>query len=59
MGAMYTKGPQVRDSTEAKVLACRRALEFAIDIGFFELMIEGDSAQVLNSLIPVIQTCLG
>nr|POF10641.1 hypothetical protein CFP56_27199 [Quercus suber] len=50
MSAMSAKGPQVQDSTEAEVLACRRALEFAIDIGFSELVIEGDSAQVLNSL---------
>ena len=59
MGAMSAKGPQVQDSMEAKVLACRRALEFAIDIGFSELVIEGDSAQVLNSFMSVIQTCLG
>uniref|UniRef100_A0A7N2RFA1 Reverse transcriptase zinc-binding domain-containing protein n=1 Tax=Quercus lobata TaxID=97700 RepID=A0A7N2RFA1_QUELO len=50
MGAMSAKEQQVLDSTEAEVLACRRALEFAIDIGFSELVIEGDSAQVLNSL---------
>lgn len=50
MGAMSTKGPQVQDSKEAEVLACRRALGFAIDIGFSELVIEGDSAQVLNSI---------
>ena len=50
MGAMSAKGSQGEDSMEAEVLACRRALEFAIDIGFSELVIEGDSAQVLNSL---------
>lgn len=41
---MSAKGPHVQDSVEAEVLACRRAPEFAIDIGFFELMIEGDNA---------------
>ncbi|KAL4598870.1 hypothetical protein ACB092_11G088100 [Castanea dentata] len=45
MGAMSAKCPQVQDSMEAEVLACRRALEFAIDIGFSELVIEGDNAQ--------------
>ena len=50
MGAMSAKGLQVQDSTKAEVLTCRRALEFAINIGFSELVIEGDSAQVLNSL---------
>lgn len=48
---MSAKGPHVQDSVEAEVLACRRAPEFAIDIGFFELMIEGDNAQVLNSIL--------
>ena len=37
-------------SVEVEVLACHRALEFAIDIGFSKLMIEGDSAQALNSI---------
>nr|XP_023924674.1 uncharacterized protein LOC112036081 [Quercus suber] len=40
MGAMSAKGPQVRDNIEVEVLACRRALEFAIDIGFLELWVE-------------------
>lgn len=48
---MSAKGPHVQDSVEAEVLACRRDPEFAIDIGFFELMIEGDNAQVLNSIL--------
>ena len=51
MGAMSAKGLQVQDSTKAEVLTCRRALEFAINIGFSELVIEGDSAQVLHSLM--------
>ena len=34
MGAMSAKGLQVQDSTKAEVLTCRRALEFAINIGF-------------------------
>lgn len=28
----------------SEILACRRAVEFAIDIGLTELVIEGDSA---------------
>ena len=35
---------------EVEVLACRRALQFAIDIGFFDLIIEGDSVQVMNAI---------
>ncbi|XP_065629010.1 uncharacterized protein LOC136067299 [Quercus suber] len=50
IGAMLAKGPGVADSLEAKALACRRALEFAIDIGFTELVIEGDCAQVISAI---------
>ena len=38
------------DSDEVEALACRKALEFAIDIGFFELVIKGNSAKVMNSI---------
>ena len=34
MAAMSAKGPPVEDSEEAETLACRRAVEFAIDTGF-------------------------
>lgn len=50
MGAMSTKGPLVFDSDEVEALACRKALEFAIDVGFSELVIEGDSAKETNSI---------
>ena len=36
-------------TTEAEAFACRRALEFAVDIGFSKLVIEGDSIQVINA----------
>ena len=39
---MSAKGPPVEDSEKAEILACRRAVEFAIDAGFSELVIEGD-----------------
>ena len=50
MGAMLAKGPGVADSLEAEALACRRALEFAMDIGFSKLVIEGDCVQVINTI---------
>ena len=50
MAAMSTKGPSVVDSEEAEVLACRRALMFAVDAGFEELMIEGDNSTIINSI---------
>ena len=42
MATMSSKGPAVMDSEEAEILACRRALEFAIDAGFADLVVEGD-----------------
>ena len=50
MGAMLAKGPGVADSLEAEALACRRALEFAMNIGFSKLVIEGDCVQVINTI---------
>lgn len=41
MAAMSAKGPPVEDSEEAETLACKRAVEFAIDAGFSDLVIEG------------------
>lgn len=51
MAAMSAKKPPVGDSEEAKVLACRRALEFAIDAGFTDLVINGDNAAIMTSLL--------
>ena len=48
MAAMATKGPEVSSSEEAEFLACRKAIEFAIDAGFFELVIEGDNSSVMK-----------
>ena len=42
MAVMSSRGPVVSDSEEVEVLACRRALEFAIDAGFADLVVEGD-----------------
>ena len=50
MGAKSAKGPRVTDSLEAEVLACCNALEFAMDIGFSDRVIEGDSVQVINAI---------
>ena len=50
MGTMTAKGPGVTDSMEVEALACRRALEFAVDIGITELVIEGDCAQVISTI---------
>ena len=50
MAALSAKGPAVSDSEEAEALACRIALEFAVDAGFEELVVEGDNATVMKSI---------
>ena len=50
MAAISTKGGAVRDSQEVEVLACRKALEFVIDAGIMEVILEGDNARVLKTV---------
>ncbi|KAL0014186.1 hypothetical protein SO802_001255 [Lithocarpus litseifolius] len=50
MAAMAAKGPEVSCSEEAEYLACRKAIEFAIDAGFSELVIEGDNSSVMKAV---------
>ena len=47
MAALAAKGGAVRDSEEVEVFACRKAIEFAIDAGFMEIILEGDSKLVM------------
>ena len=50
MAAMSACGPAVQTSDEAELLACRRALEFAVDDGFSRLIIEGDNSNVIHDI---------
>ena len=50
MAAMAAKGPKVSCSMEAELLACRKAIEFAMDAGFSELVIEGDNSSVMTTI---------
>ena len=50
MAAMAAGGPAVQTSDEAELLACRRALEFAVDAGFSRLIIEGDNSNVIRDI---------
>ena len=50
MAAMTTCGLAVHTSEEAKLLACRRALEFAVDARFYRLIIEGDNSNVTHAI---------
>ena len=61
MATMSSKGHETIDSEEVEVLACRRALEFAIKAGFSNLIVEGDNSNVMRSIVST-QTdwsCLG
>ena len=48
MATIAERGGAVRDSEEVEVMACRKALEFAIDAGFTEINLEGDNAMVMK-----------
>ena len=50
MASVFTKGPLVMNNEEAKMLACRKALEFAVDSSFLELIIEGNNANVMTTI---------
>ena len=51
MTGLSARDPYVASSEEGEVLACRKALEFAIDAGFREIVLEGDNAIVIKSLM--------
>ena len=50
MAALTACGPAVQTNEEAELLACRRALEFAVDAGFYRLIIEGDNSNVTHAI---------
>ena len=50
MAGMSTKGPYVRNSEEAKALACRNAVVFAMEARFSKLVIEGDNSTVMRAI---------
>ena len=50
MLALNAKGPHVRDAEEVKILNCGKVLLFAIETGFYDLIIEGDSNNVISKL---------
>ena len=51
MAAMTAKGLAVQCSEEAELLACRKAMEFATDVGFTVLIVEGDSVNATRSIV--------
>ena len=51
MAALSSKGLAVMNSEEAEVLARRLAMEFALDAGFLDLIVEGDNSNVMRSIV--------
>ena len=58
MASLSTKGPLVQYSEEVEVLAYRREMEFAVEAGFSEVILEGDNVTVMKSLISLSLTGL-
>ena len=57
MTSISTEGLVVFGSKEAEVLACRKAVEFAVDSGFYIMIIEGDNCFVMNAIISSSRMC--
>ena len=47
---MAAKGPKVFCSEEVELLACRKAIEFAMDVGFSKLVIKGDNSSAMKAI---------
>ena len=58
MAAMTASGSKVNTSEEAKLLACRRAIEFAVDTGFSRLIIQGDNSNVIQAISSPLENSL-
>ena len=54
MVGMSAKGEYVHNSDEAEALACRKALEFSMEAGFSNLVIEGDNSNVMRAILSSI-----
>ena len=50
MASFSVHGSKAVDSSEAELLACRRAIQFAIEMGITDVVIEGDNAMIMGSI---------
>ena len=50
MASLAAKGPSVQDSEEAELLACRKVLEFVVNAGFMDVVLEGDNLNVMRAI---------
>ncbi|XP_075670320.1 uncharacterized protein LOC142640111 [Castanea sativa] len=53
MASLSARGPPVQNSEEAEALACRRAMVFAVEAGFTDVVLEGDNNTVIKSIISL------
>ena len=51
MVALAGKGPLVKDSEEVETLASRKAVEFAMEVGFRDIILEGDNVNVIRFIL--------
>ena len=61
MAAMAATGSEVFCSEEAELIACRKAIEYTMDVGFSELVIEGDNSSAMTAIstLKIDQSLLG
>ena len=50
MVALSAKGSPVMDSEEAEAMACWKTMEFVVDAGFSEIILEGDNVNVMKAI---------
>ena len=50
MATMSVRGLAVYSNEEGGLLACRKAIEFGIDVGISKLVIEGDNVNVIKAI---------
>ena len=50
MASFSVRGLKAVDSSEAELLACRRAIQFATELGITDVVIEGDNAMIMGSI---------
>ncbi|KAL4614834.1 hypothetical protein ACB092_07G081300 [Castanea dentata] len=51
MAAMTVVGPPMSNSKEAELLACKKVVEFATNVGFSEIVNEGDNMDDVHHLV--------
>ena len=50
MVALSAKRSPIMDSEEAEAMACQKTMEFVVDAGFSEIILEGDNVNVMKAI---------